>query len=322
MVMRTSALNSAKLESIRVIVVHDACADGTVSAILLKDAFYGREVQIKFVQYNTPEHKNLVAEPGMLFCDFSPVPERVQEFVDAGAIVLDHHKTSKPIVDAFGENGIFGDEVADPGICGASLAFRHVWLPRRGDLTIQRAFAAEFATLAGIRDTWQRHDERWKDACIQANVLYFIPNERWLARNFTELASSWARDFRPIGELLYERNEKGTLRASKAAYRFTTQKGTRVVIFDGLKESSDVADLLGKEADLVVGFLATCENGTPQYLYSTRSHTTFDCATLAKSLGGGGHTKAAGFNVQIDPESALNPYACLKAIVENFEAKP
>lgn len=319
--MTTPRLDPAKLDAVKTLIVHDNCADGTASAILLQDAFHGRDVKIRFIQYGTADFQALTPEPGMLFCDFSPPAERAQEFVDAGAIVLDHHKTAKPVVDAFGDNGVFGDELTAPGICGASLAFTHVWLPLCGDMVMHRTFAERFATLAGIRDTWQRQDPAWKDACVQANVLHFLPAERWLSRTLMEIAINWDRDFKPIGELLWDKREKSTQRVCKEALRFQTQKGTRVVVFSGLGETSDAAEAIGSEADLIVGFLPVCEGGALKYLFSTRSHTTFDCSALAKANGGGGHTKAAGFNVNIDMDSTTNPFKFVRALVEQYEGQ-
>jgi nanoRNase/pAp phosphatase (c-di-AMP/oligoRNAs hydrolase) len=154
---------------------------------------------------------------------------------------------------------------------------------------------------------------------VQANVLHFIPNERWMDRAFSGIAAAWEQDFKTIGELLFEKNERSVKRAIGSAYRFTTPKGTRVVMFDGLKTSSDASEALGTEADLVVGFMPLADDGVPKYVFSTRSRADYDCSALAKAHGGGGHTKAAGFNVTIDPKTALNPYAVFKAIVEAHE---
>lgn len=314
-------LDPAKLANIRIILTHDSCADGTASAILLKDAFHGRDVQVRFLQHGSAELSELTAEPGMLFCDFSPPQDKVQSFIDAGAILLDHHRTAAQIVEAFGENGIFGDERDDGGSCGAVLAYRHVWKPLRGDLLIQELFCRNLATLAGIRDTWQRQDPRWEEACIQANVLNFIPNPRWLARSLTDLAAAWDREYKPIGEILWEKSQRQIHKALDNAYRFTTRRGTRVVMFDGLNASSDAAETLGDTADLVVGFMPSCSDGIPKYIWSTRSHTTFDCATLAQSFGGGGHTRAAGFNAPIKIAEAGNPYAFFEDLLETYEER-
>ena len=309
-----------KLAQVYTILVHDSCADGTASAILLQDAFYGSaRRKVRFLQHGSVEMANLQPEPGMLFCDFSPPADRVEEFVRAGAIVLDHHRTAANVVAAFGENGVFGDERDEPGVCGAVLAYRHVWKPLRGELVIQDEFARWLSRMVGIRDTWQRQDADWEAACIVSNTLGFIPNERWMGMELRDIASRWNRDFQMIGQILHERNQQRTSKSVESAYRFTTQAGTRVVMFDGLKASSDAAELLGEEADLVVGFMPTCSEGTPKYIYSTRSHTTFDCAAFSKAHGGGGHTRAAGFNVPINPQTTPNPYVFLANLLETYE---
>jgi len=120
-------LDADKLQTIRTIVTHENCSDGLASAMILKSVLPGANVV--FLSYNSAAHKELSAIPGMIFCDFSPYVERVQEFIDAGAIVLDHHKYQKDVVEAFGANGVFADETTNPGVAGALLAYQEVWLP-------------------------------------------------------------------------------------------------------------------------------------------------------------------------------------------------
>lgn len=355
-------LDLNKLMLVDTVVVHDNCPDGMASAILLKDAFYGRQVEFLFVQHNTDVHKNLSPRPNVLFADFVPYAETepvpgderkrqlteagrhtIQQWVDAGAYVLDHHKTAKDlgIIDMFLQAGqcVFGDEVANPGVCGAVLSYEHVWKPLRGDLAIQNIFAAEFARLAGIRDTWQKTSPDFREASLQAAVLGFFPRERWLGTTLTDLASRWKSEFRPIGEVLMEKQEKSVKGVLEKAYHFTTAKGTRVVCFDGIKKSSDAAEVVGDTADLVIGFGYLSEPGNtahmtqdsldrviaefgglliPRMILSTRSHTTYNCSALASYYGGGGHTKAAGFNrtlKQSDPQ----PFEMIRQLVEAFE---
>lgn len=80
----------------------------------------------------------------------------------------------------------------------------------------------------------------------------------------------------------------------------------------------------------------TPANGGPpnrKVIYSNRSHTTFDCKAFAKAFGGGGHTKAAGFNVTLESPSVpytmgiktlahnTNPYSLAEALVQLHESK-
>lgn len=116
-----------KLQAIQYIITHDNCSDGLASAMIIKDVCPGATVI--FASYNSAVHRDLIATPGMIFCDFSPHPDKVQDFVKAGAIVLDHHKFQKDLVAAFGDLGVFADEVDKPGVSGAVLAYNEVWLP-------------------------------------------------------------------------------------------------------------------------------------------------------------------------------------------------
>ncbi len=114
-----------KLSAVRRVIVHANCADGMASAMILHDAL--PDAEVVFLQHGTAEFLSLPATTGMLFCDISPPADRVAEFVGVGAIVLDHHKTVRDVVEAFGDCGVFADETKEPGVSGALLAYREVW---------------------------------------------------------------------------------------------------------------------------------------------------------------------------------------------------
>lgn len=329
--MVKTQLPLATLKDVKSIITHDHCADGMASALILHDAL--PDASIRFIQHGTEELKNLQAEPGMLFCDFAPPEARVQEFIDAGAVVLDHHKKQEHIVRAFGERGVFADEKKDVGVSGAVLAFNHVWWPIWSELYgtglgfIEfTAWIRGFAVLAGIRDTWQKQSSRWREACAQASVLRFYDADSWLAEKdiFTNPRREWWEERMKLGEFLFSKQEKTVQKVVQKAYRFTSaSKGTRVVLFEGVQLSSDAADLIDKEADLVVGFNYEIDEGRTKLILSTRSHTTFDCGAFSKSHGGGGHTFAAGFNIPFTPNSApqQDPFTLVEALVNQYEQK-
>ena len=259
-------LDIDKLKAVKTIICHGGnCPDGVASAILLHDVL--PDAELKFVQYGTEEQKALRATSGMLFADFSPHAETFQKFVDAGAIVLDHHKGAKDITAAFGSNGCFGDETTEPGVCGAVLAFRHVWSPikynQSGGVDDREVRAAEdFATLAGIRDTWQNKSPRWLEACIQAEMLRFYPIEHWLkfARPFDPAIKSTWDERRQIATILVEKHAKTIEKVLEKSWRFTSAKGTKVVCFEGTHLSSDAAES-AQDVDLVIGFGFTIDSG-------------------------------------------------------------
>lgn len=308
-------ISPARLAAVRTIVTHADCADGVASALILRDALPGRP--IVFLHYGSPAARDLPADPGMLFCDFSPPAERVREFVDAGAIVLDHHRTARAVVEAFGDDGVFGDESAEPGVCGAVLAFRHVWTPERSAHAPVRRIEV-FAELAGIRDTWQRAHPQWENACAQSAALSFVPFDL-LDRTLGEYTREWDDELGRLGRIVLRKKMADVSRSVDSSLRFTTRAGVRCAVFEGISLTSDAAEMLGEQVDLVIGFGFTAEAGHPKMIVSTRSHTTFDCAAFAKAHGGGGHTRAAGFGVPIG-EDARDPFSMLRGLVDEPRA--
>ncbi len=306
----------AKLQAVRRVVAHGSCADGMVSAILCKDAL--PEATIEFGYHTSEPYLNMVVEPGMLFVDIVPPPLRVAEFVAAGALVLDHHRTNKPTIDAFGENAVFGDEAANPGTCGATLVYEHVWKPLRGECASEGIFASQFARLAGVRDTWQRRDPEWSTACAYQAALMFMPASHWMSMTLTDIAWNWDAKYKWVGEAQVQRFEERVDKTIDRAYRFTTPKGLKVVVFEGTGLTSDVTGKLDREVDIIVGFSYITEAGERKIVLSTRSHTGFDCGAFTLSFGGGGHTRAAAFSTKVLPDDP-NPFTYVERLLARYE---
>lgn len=312
-----------KLKAVRHVVTHANCPDGVASAMILRSAL-GPTVKFTFLDYETQAHRELPAETGMLFCDFTPHRSRVQEFVDAGAIVLDHHKTQRDIAEAFGELGVYAD---NDGRSGASLA-HEVWAAM-GFSRYQLVGSAvgKLARLAAIRDTWQRSDREWQRACDQASALVFWPAEELLRTTPDE----WDRKLE-IGPALYRKHRDAAQRALDSGVSFTTAGGTvapsalavaaniKVIVFQGVDLTSDAAELDDGKHHMVVGFGYSNEPGaqSPRVTFSLRSHTGYDVGAFAKFFGGGGHAAAAGFSQPVD-ELSPNPYQDIRLAFGAFE---
>jgi len=304
------------LKAVKTIITHRNCSDGTASAIILQDVF--STASVRFLQYDTEGHQKLQAEPGMLFCDMSPPEDRVDEFVAAGAIVLDHHATVEPLVAKFGKLGVFADLKQEPGVSGAVLAYREVWLPLTHWTTLHKGFAEWFVRLAGIHDTWQTQDPLWRKSCELNEILRFYPNDWWLSRGLGRLADRWETDFSELGKNLLEKHEAKVQRATDGGFRWTSPQGTKVIIFEGVTLASGASEVLGSQVDLVAAFNYFTDNGQPKVIWSLRSHTSFDCGAFAKERGGGGHTKSAGFGAKVQ-EGDANPYDYFKRVLEYVE---
>lgn len=200
------------LKQVTDVFCHKNCADGTASAMILKDAFrmLGTEPTFTFLAYNTPEHKAAQATSDgsrvLLFCDFTPwapsSPGTEQGRADllelmtdhankyADVIVLDHHAGAEDVVACFGSYGVFADIKTEPGVSGAVLAYREVWGPvhqfRYAGLTNNetrenRQLTREFAEYVGMRDTWQTQIKlsflrgQWINSMLMAK-----PTSYWL----------------------------------------------------------------------------------------------------------------------------------------------
>lgn len=310
-----------KLRAVATIVTHqqgpgEPCADGVASALIALDALPGRRVV--WMNYNTPEHRDLRAEPGLLFVDMTPPRDRVAEFVAAGAIVLDHHAHARDIVEAFGPLGVFADEATQPGVSGAMLAYEEVWSPlyrasgQYGTRRIEAQSAHQLAELAGIRDTWQRKDHRWREACAQAEALCFWP---WamLERCGPEIGA-----LREVGEVLLSRAEARAERQRAEGVRFDVGPLRCLALEASSHETSNVAALAG--VDLTIGWHYTAESGRAQLVLHLRSPGSFDCGAFAKVHRGGGHSGSGGFRLTLAP-LAPDPYTTARALVEEWVRK-
>lgn len=320
-------MNLSDLTQVKTIITHKDCPDGVASAVLLHDAL--PNAAIRFVQHGTPEMETLKAEPGMLFCDITPPKERVQEFIAAGALVLDHHKGAEAIVRAFGDRGVFADEKTEPGVSGALLAYQEVWLPLADP--DETTIAEEFAKLAGVRDTWQTQSTDWREACALSAALTFYSPESWLdVKDPFNPGSSWLLDRTMVGTLLLEKKARDVAKAIERAFYFyagangggfDARPGWRVLVFEGTTLSSDVAETVGSRYDLVVGFGFTAEGGKQKLILSTRSHAAFDCAAFCKAHGGNGHTKAAGCSIEL-VMGGYQPYTTIERLVRGWRDRP
>lgn len=316
-----------QLRNIKLVISHgNNCPDGIASAMIVADAYFGQDLpEIRFVDHGSEEKLNLEPVPGMMFVDFSPLPEKAQPFIHAGAICLDHHAKGSS-VQAFvaAGLGVFGDEKKDPGVCGATLAYEHVWKPLHEDrasqgvisefyLSTSEPIVSEMARLSGIRDTWQKNDPDWVKGCELAEALRFWPIGTLLSQPPVQWGAKLG-----LGELLWSRKLKTVAKLAERAYHWTSPKGTKVAVIQGVKWSSDVSEALG--ADLLVAYDIAHENGAFKLICSTRSRGTFDCGSFAVANGGGGHTPAAGFSLPMTLESP-NPFKMIQDAVAHHETR-
>jgi nanoRNase/pAp phosphatase (c-di-AMP/oligoRNAs hydrolase) len=133
-----------------------------------------------------------------------------------------------------------------------------------------------------------------------------------------------------VGPVLFEKQLAAACKSLDESHQFRTSKGTRVCMFQGVSTTSDAAEIdeqqhvmLGRgeryPTELVVGFHYRVDAGKLQLQFSMRSHTGYDVSAFAKAHGGGGHKAAAGFTVEVSPETGANPYRVFQLLLEAYE---
>lgn len=312
---------TSKIKAAKHVVVHGFCPDGLAAAILAHDVL--PEARISFLQHGTPEYLALPAESDMMFIDIVPPQERLQEFIDHDAVVLDHHEKVRHLVGKF-KYGVYSDTNS-----GAEMAFEHVWSAsfHGHDRHVR---ARRFAELAGIRDTWRRDSPEWQLACEQAAALSFFPNQDWLdIKDPFDVAHDelWA-DRREIGAILFRQRLDSTQRSVDQAWTTTTNGGNRLVVLGG-QNLSNAADLVDKDADIIVSISYKVEGGRCVCCVGLRSHTGVDVGDLAVFHGGGGHRSSSGFAIKFDADphapaslaAVSNPFTLVQMLVEQWECK-
>ena len=313
-----------KLRAVRTVLAHGypdgPCPDGMGSALIIRDAM--PDVEVRFLVSESRELQELHVERGMLFVDVSPPSKRLPAFISAGAIVLDHHDTVKEDVALFREFGVFADAKTEPGVSGALLAYRHVWQPLMDaaaigqiDLYDANARVRTFAELVGVRDTWQKDDPRFRAASEQASALFFFPWSTWseLKRPFTDPEQHEVLRRRlALGPDLRARSDELARSLAAGAFRFVTEKGTRVAILPS-SIISDAAELV-EDVDIVCGFSFRCDHGVPKMKLSLRSRGDFVVRHIAERLGGGGHAHAASAWMELHA-AHQHPYAVVRTVM-------
>jgi oligoribonuclease NrnB/cAMP/cGMP phosphodiesterase (DHH superfamily) len=295
----------------KIFVVHDSCPDDLSAGLILNHALPGRE--IIFVQHGTSEYLNLEARPGMLFCDISPPPNRIKEFIDVDTGVLDHHKSVENVVRQFPHH-VFADEKLDPGVSGGTLAYSEILQPLiRAGFAQYSEIASYIGNLAGVRDTWQKNSKDWIEACNLADALMFWPRETLLNTEL-DCIDSW-NNFINIGPIVREKKLKEAKNLVDKSFTFELNN-KKIMLVSGSK-IEDCTEFLDSSYDLLIGFSFLAENNQQKMLLSLRSNNKFDCAKFAKSLGGGGHTNAAGCIINLYNDD-IQPYELIKYILRNI----
>lgn len=302
-------INRERLQEVTDVYFHASCPDGTASAMIVADTYAAMEWDIKMhaVQYGTESHENIVAGSGQLFVDITPPKSRWEEWKEHDPIVLDHHETSKHVVE-----GLKGIYATNEFSSGATLAYEHVAVPLFGGNDEWR----KFAEIAMIRDTWKRNHALWREACAQAYALQLFGSKMLIQQ--VVKGSFHHRPFMEIGHLLLESTDHKVKLITETAAKWSVSVGNQdylIAVFNCTEKIiSDVANLLlEKGADVAVGYFFLFEDGVQRAVVSIRTSGKISARSIAESQGGGGHDRAAGF--KIEPANSISPTSIIDTIM-------
>lgn len=304
------------IKKIRRIITHANCADGILAAAICRQALPLAAIEFRY------HDETLEVTEGMLFVDITPPTRYVSECQERGAIVLDHHKAQEALVARFGERGRFACETLEPGVSGALLAYQEVYVPLLGE----NPRAEALARLIGVRDTWQRQDPTWERACRYAAAIVFLGDEFLLN-------SSLMYGPEVIGHRILEDKNKFVEKIVENGLVYRDYQDYKVALFyDNRAYVSEVAEAAKDKADLIVGCFyvkdATMNDDEIRLVFSLRSghrgKTRIDVGALAKELGGGGHTFAAGFSITrgtFGDEPSMNPFETFMHLIDGIQLR-
>jgi len=310
--------DTGALRSVKTIISHASCSDGIASAMICSAALDWKP-DVKFMHYGSSELQALTAEPGLLFVDFSPPKERAKEFLDAGALVLDHHRGAETVVRQFVDagRGAFADEEKDLGVSGAGLAYSEVWQNMFDDkdwrVNTKASEIEQFASLIGIYDTFQRKDSRWRTAYAVYKMVRFLG-----FKYFSDRKMAYPGTYEhELSGILLAKHEATVARHCEQKVVKRSVNRIRVAFHNDTEGlNSDVAETMRQDphhCPVTIGFFYVAEGAHPKMVMSVRSDGSFNVEKFCKYYGGGGHSAAGGFSQTIG-----NPGGRFNRPIERF----
>lgn len=291
----------SRLPHVKKIYSHSSCGDGICSAMICAAAY--RETQyeipeIKLIQYDTDEHRNLEPEPNCMFIDITPYSGDWQKWIEFKPVVLDHHDSVKYVTEGLG--GIYGSSTES----GATLAYYHVMEKLTSELLSHKAREKwlRLAKLAAIRDTWQKKNEFWINALELSQGMQLFSSKELIEH--ARQGTVPFEDFYKFGKKLYEKMMRKAELLADGAYIQTSviKKRELKIGFVNCTEKfiSEVCDVLleKKGCDIAVSYFVLHQDGKQQVAVSIRSRSKdLPVNEVAKIYSGGGHVNAAGFRI-------------------------
>lgn len=305
---------------------HSNCPDGIMARNILKYLFdevasaAAQNSQYGGFYYPASPSNELPLIKNAIFIDMAPIASQFEDFLKAGAVILDHHESNRYLFDQYKEQYpeqlVFGENADHES--GAMLAYKVLATyfddSRFYTYIIEAKKAADYIS---ISDCWHKQDPRFESGRALAHFITLQGND------YNNLADPEIMD---MAELIYTNKKKEDTKIAKKAEKvfITTKDGQKIkVCFLNRENVSDVSEILRNDygVNLVVGWQKDTyinkkdESKINKIIkFSLRSDDSVNCRKIAELLGGGGHDRAAGFSI---PDSSI----VLSPIMELFSEK-
>jgi len=252
--------------------------DAAVCAILFKAVYPDGMYYLE--NYDTVDErikKVLQKDPPFIYItDISPQSEEVIKLLDQfGKVRLfDHHKTALHL------NSYYWATV-DTTKCGAYLFYEYLLtFPKTEPLTMWR----ELVFCANDYDLWIHSDPH---SAVINSLLYTIGQERFVNRFLQNPSVELTEAEKLLLEIEKEKEEKYVKEAVESAKAFDS-----FAVAVAEKYTSQIGHKMLEIYPVDIAVIINAQKG----VVSLRSKET-DVSAFAKTLGGGGHPKAAGFTL-------------------------
>lgn len=271
-----------------VCIYHNKDLDGFTSGAIVKRKF--PEAKLIGYDYGQPLQMDITGEPVIMVDVSVPMSTMVKiaSLSNFRFTWIDHHASAiKDYKEFVGEGESFCTAVLEDGIAACEGAWKHLFPGEEMPTGIK---------LLGEYDTWRNQDkDRWENRILpyqfgmrmHCNSPETFPWDKVAGIGCEQIVNDG------ITVLKYQREQNA--KACKSSFEFEFE-GLRAICLNGGGFNSDVFKSVYDETkhDVMMPFMFNGKFWTFS-LYTTKDE--IDCSVIAKKRGGGGHKKAAGFQV-------------------------
>ena len=272
-------------------VYHNRDLDGFTSGAIIKLKY--PDAKMIGYDYGQPSEQEITGEP-IIMADVSlPMKTMVKiaQLSNWQLTWIDHHISAINDYKEFvGEGETFCNAVLENGIAACEGAWKHLFPNKEMPLAVK---------LLGEYDTWRNSDkQRWDN-----EILPFQFGMRLYCNSVDSFPVEVFENEEFVKQIIHEgltvlkyQSQVNELQCKKASFE-TEFNGLRAICLNGGGFNSDVFKSVYDESkhDIMMPFQFDGKKWTIS-LYTTKDEV--DCSIIAKANGGGGHKKAAGFQVE------------------------